>query len=477
VLDSSISMKVWRAPVVAALTKRLESLSHSAARTEWVLTESDLTRPTLYSGGDLDVLLEKLQQWKPSLGSHDPDASLRVAQSLLHRNGVAIFVTDRAHTPPEGVRVLAVGEPFDNVGFIGLRVEDSKWTALVRNHGKHPQTRSWRIETGGPPGPAAQLTLAPGETRALSGELPSAIERCELVLEPDRFDADDRLPLVQPYPKRLVVSVQSGTPLDEFFKHFAATIPNAIEAASAKPDLSLVRYDPLSPAAAPPHSIFVLADSAPSTAYLAGPIVAEDHPLIDGLSWQGLLCRDTLSLPSKPGDEVLLWQGKRPLILLRGRGEERSLVVNFDVHQSNAERLPAFIVLLNRFVEDLRREKVAPERINAETNQILAVATKAGDPPAEVRPGANAAGVLRTPGEAGFFEVAQGASRLVDGAAHFADPREADFRDAAMIDTIGGAERTQAERNSREDFLTPIWALLLGVVLIANWSFSGRNRA
>ncbi|MGH8045971.1 MAG: BatA domain-containing protein, partial [Chthoniobacterales bacterium] len=208
VLDSSISMKVWRAPVIATLTNRLENLSHSAARTEWVLTESDLTRPTLYSGSELPALLEKLTDWKPSLGTHDPDGALRVAQSLLRRNGVAIFVTDRPHTPPEGVRVLAVGEPFDNVGFIGLRVEGDMWTALVQNHGTQPQSRSWRIESGGQSGPAAPITLEPGQTRAISGKLPPGMDRCELVLDADRFDSDDRLPIVRPDPKRLQVAVQ-----------------------------------------------------------------------------------------------------------------------------------------------------------------------------------------------------------------------------------------------------------------------------
>lgn len=477
VLDSSISMKVWRQAALDALSRRLEQLSKAAARTEWIVSESDTTRPTLYSGGSLEELREKIHVWRPDLGTHDPGAALRIAQSLLRDDGVAVFVSDRDRPLPEGIRLLAVGEPFDNVGFIGVRVDDGRWTAMVRNHGSQSQRRSWHVEVNGQPGPAAELALGAGETKVLQGELPAGADRCDLRLEPDRFESDDRLPLVRPEPKRLLVAIQPDTPLDDFFRRFAASIPNTTAAPADRADLRLERYDPLAPSPASPRSILAVSDAAKSDRYLTGPIVAEDHPLTEGLGWQGLLCRDTLGLRPKADDEVLLWQGERPLILLRGRGADRSLVINFDLLQSNADRLPAFVVLLTRFVENVRRAKVAPERINAETNQALAVATHDAGPAPEMQPGSNTAGVLRTAGEPDFFEVVQGGERLVAGAAHFSDPREADFRDAATVDTLDGALRAQVERNSREDFLSPVWALLLGVVMIANWGFSGRSRA
>jgi hypothetical protein len=477
VLDSSVSMQASRDLVAAALARRLEELSHAAARTEWILTESDLSRPTLYSGPDLHALLGKLAAWQPALGTHDPDPALRVAQTLVGRNGVAIFATDRPHEVPEGVRVIAAGTPLENVGFIGLRVEGTKWTAMVRNHGANPQTREWHLESAGGAGNPSRLTLQPGQIQSLSGELPAGADRCEVVLEADGFKPDDRLPIVRPELKLLAIGVQPGTPLDGFFDRFAKSIPRSVPAPFGKADLNLARYDPLSPAAPPPRSIFALADASESSTYLGGTVVAEDHPLTDGLSWQGLLCRDTLQIPSHAGDEVLLWQGERPLIFLRGRGPERSLVINFDLRQSNADRLPAFIILLNRFAESLRQEKVAFERVNAGTNQSLAVATKPGGPAPEIRPGTSAAGSLRTAGLPGFFEVTQAGEQIVDGAAHFSDPREADFRSAVAIDTLSGLPRVQALENSRDDFLSPVWLCLLGVVLLANWGFSERGRA
>jgi hypothetical protein len=180
-------------------------------------------------------------------------------------------------------------------------------------------------------------------------------------------------------------------------------------------------------------------------------------------------------MPEKPGDEVLLWQGSRPLIWLRGDASQRSLVVNFDLRQSNADRLPAFVILLNRFAEEVRSRKVALERGNVETNQLLEPASRKDGALPEIVPGTNAGGVLRAPGEPGFFEVRQAGTPLLQAAAHFADPREADFHDAATFDTVGDAAQVQARRSSQEDFLAPFWILLLAVVLMANWHFVGRR--
>ncbi len=474
VLDSSISMKVWRDAAATELVRRLRTLAKSAARTEWVLTESDLTKPTLYSGGDLAALEARLAEWQPRIGTHDPAPALRVAQSLLREDGVAVFVTDRIPPLPEGVRVLAVGMPFDNVGFIGVRVDGERWTALVRNHGTSPQRRAWRMRAGERESPARELSLAAGQTTALSGSFEPGARRLELVLDSDLFDADDRLPLVRPEPKRLEVAWPRGTPLDSFFQHFADSLPNAVVAATA-PDLRLQRYDPLAPAPIEPGAIVFATDPSTSKVYLGGAPVANDHPLVADLSWQGLLCRETMGIPPKPGDEVLLWQGERPLVWLRGAGEDRSLVVNFDLRQSNADRLPAFIVLLNRFAEGIRSRKVARESVNVGTNQQLDVASRPEGGPLLDEAGGSAGGVLRAPGMPGFFTVSQDGAPLLEAAAHFSDPREADFRQASSRDSLGEAVGAQALRNSRADFLFPVWALLLGAVLVASWSFGGRR--
>ncbi len=161
-----------------------------------------------------------------------------------------------------------------------------------------------------------------------------------------------------------------------FPRKFAGSVPQANIVGD--PSQADARVDVFSPGAPPiAHAILFAPPVADSQTYLPGEPLAENHPLTSGLVWNGLLCKQTKAIPPMDGDQALVWQGDRPLIFLRGDGAGRSLVVNFDVRQSNADRLPAFVVLLNRFLETVRAEKTAFERLNVETNQLLHIA---GDP-------------------------------------------------------------------------------------------------
>ena len=466
VLDSSVSMRAFRADALHALGERLPRLARTAGTTEWRVFETDAARPTLYSGADARAALRSLDHWQPRLGTHDFTPALHTAQGLARESGVALFVTDRPAEVPDGVLTLAVGHPLDNCGFAGVSVEGDAWHALVKNYAATPQTRTWHLEApGAASSPPETLTLAPGQTGTLNGPLPTGQERCELVLSTDGFPVDDRLPLIRPLAKRLTVAVQAGTPLNPFLQRFAASLA-AADAAPAPADLQLTVNTP--PAAG--AGIVFATQEAPAAGYLPGDLVAENAPLTEHLTWNGLLVRDTPSLPRQPGDDVLLWQGERPLIFLRGGGKIRALFVNFDLRQSNADRLPAFVVLLNRFVESVRTGKAAPERLNVETNERLAVAADPEKGPLTTTADGPAG---RAPSEPGFFTVAQGSAPLLTGAASFADPREADFHDAASLDTSGQKAARLVERHSRTDFLAPVSLLLLGSVCLWNWFATG----
>lgn len=468
VLDSSVSMLAFRAELARALAARLQTLARNAGKTEWRLIETDPTRSTLYTGGDLPALLATLAAWTPHLGTHDFRPALNAARSLTRESGVAMLATDRKTDLPEGVELLAVGKPIENCGWIGVTVEGDAWHALLQNHGTTPQTRAWHVQAGDAAGPATELALAPGQTRTLSGPFPPGADRCELVLSADAFTLDDRLPVVRPEPKRLALAVQAGTPLDDFLHRLAGSVPQAAVVPD-KADVDLAVFGSTFPAG---HALlFAAADEAKS--YLAGDLVAENHPLNDGLSWNGLLCKETAPIPPKEGDEILLWQGARPLILLRGGAADRSLLVNFDVRQSNADRLPAFIVLLDRFVETVRAEKVAFERLNVEIDQRLEVPGNPALPPPH---GPGGEQPLHAPAVPGFFKVTQDRDTLLSAAAHFADAREADFQDAETVDTLAEKPSRMVERNSRQDVLWPVAALLLGAACLGNWATTGESR-
>jgi hypothetical protein len=272
------------------------------------------------------------------------------------------------------------------------------------------------------------------------------------------------------------------------------------DAASA--DLMFLSYDPLDPVTAGTNAVIFVKDETRGGAYLKGGIVAEKHPLIDGLNWQSLLVRETIQLPRRQTDTPLLWQGSRPLIFLRETeakpaiGAEpaapasRQLCFNFDLRLSNAATQPAFIVMLHRFAEELRAAKVAPASENLETSQPVSFAAKNATPPvfletldlngkvldSEELP---AAETMRftAPLDAGFLRARQGETTLLTASVHFADTREADFSECAQADTLGKSAAAAMERHTEEDHWWRAWFLLLLAALLVSWNFTRDREA
>ncbi len=77
--------------------------------------------------------------------------------------------------------------------------------------------------------------------------------------------------------------------------------------------------------------------------------------------------------------------------------------------------------------------------------------------------------------EPGFFRLTQGGELIFFGAAHFADPRESDFRKAASSPELEALEPTLIERHTREDPWWRIWVFLAGAALLLNWYFTGKK--
>ena len=218
-------------------------------------------------------------------------------------------------------------------------------------------------------------------------------------------------------------------------------------------------YSPLTPQTQKGAALIFVEDSAKEQKPLSGLIIAENHPLMENLNWQGLVARDTFGMPFREGDSALLWQGSRPLIFLRTQDQSSQLVFNFDVRRSNALRLPAFALLAHRFFSTVRTNKVAPESANVETRQQIPVA---------------GVGEIRAPAVPGFF-AANGAegTPLFDGAAHFADARESDFLKASSGSNVQAAVETIRQSHARGEFLNPLWAVLLAGLMLWNWFLTG----
>ena len=348
--------------------------------------ESLPDKPRLYAGTSIQDFKTAFESWQPGSGPVDPTQSLRLARSLVSREGTVIYLTDTpAASLPFDARLLAVGDPIDNVGFTGVSFANEEgaliWRALVKNHGTKPADRTWRMETSAGGTEPRPLRLEPGALLTLQAAFPQGAENVRIVLSGDRFPLDDVLPLVAPKPKPITLFAATSPA----FSDLSAKLLHALDAAEStndatSADLSITSYNPLDPVESSGNTILFVEDETRTGAWLRGGIVAEPHPLMDGLNWQSLLARETIQIERLPTDTVLLWQDKRPLIFLRETEGVGKLIFNFDPGLSNAEKQPAFIVLLHRFAESVRAAKIAPVSENLETGQPLALTTLPGVP-------------------------------------------------------------------------------------------------
>jgi len=439
VMDSSISLRAFHQETIRSVEARWRTLEQGAATSEWLLLETDPTKPTLYSGTDLSLATDALKKWDPLTAGHDPMNALRSARQTAGKRGIVIFVTDHETPVPQGVRRYSIAKPIANSGFAGVTATRESWRALVLNLSGQEIQRGWAIDNQ----PQQTLSLPPGGSLALSGSFSPDTDRVMLSLSgSDGFDPDDTLPIVRPQIKPLGVKTDANPAFEDFFQRFLGTLDGRSE---DRTDVALSTYRPLAPTPISGVGIVFVEDPGSPSRILPGAVTPESHPFSEGLSWSGLLVKSSMGVPIRPTDQPIVWQGERPLLFLRSGSGTRSLVVNFDIRHSNAIRIPAFVVALHRFAESVRETLPDVETINAETNQLLATGSRAPQTP-------------------GFFD-----QKTIRGAAHFADVQEADFRNARPLDETVGLEREQQERNSASDFLTPLWIALLAAACLIGW--------
>jgi len=417
-----------------------------------------------------------------------------------------IYVTDTpSDSLPFDARQLAIGEAIENVGFTGVSFSNEDetlvWRALVRNYGTTPATRTWHLESPTGRSEEKSITLEPGGLSSLQAAFPAGADKARVVLSTDRFTTDDVLPLVRPSAKPLALYAATSETFADLTKKMLRSI-EAIQAVNdaATSDLALISYDPLDPALPQGNAIVFVHDDTQGGAYLKGGIVAEKHPLVDGLNWQSLLVRETISLERTQRDKVILWQEQRPLIFIREipasdkQPAARQLCFNFDLKRSNAATQPGFIVMLHRFAESIRESKVAPSSGNLETNEPIKLATRSGSADKPAKPletlssdigGKSLATAkldlplaipLTAPLDPGFFTIKQGEETLLTASVHFGDTREADFNDCGSADNLDQGVGNAVERHTMEDPWWRIGVLALIGVLLISWKYTTATR-
>ncbi len=492
VLDSSASMRVFKEKIAPTLEQEIPRLQGNAANVEIWILESDPGKPKIYQGSSPEKMMEALSKWTPSSGAIEPSNSLRIARSLVSAEGAVSYITDTPveYALPYHASYVSIGNNTENVGITGVSFEQRDgrliWKAVVRNYSDTAQQRNWHLETAKGKSNARELQLAAGRLTTLQGSFPAGEQRCRIVMSADAFTLDDSLPMVRPKPKPLMVFSTLAKESVRLSDRMLTSFPNLQEATNQSTADLVVTSTETTPSGS--HLIVFPTDRASSRPYLTGNIVAPKHILTEGLNWQTLLVRESISIPHDKADDVLLWQGNRALIYLRRHpaSGNKALVFNFDIQKSNALKQPAAAVLLLRFCEQLRNEKIAPETRITETGEPLELTRHRGEKAAaltistlgldgttlktEQRPANTSA--LSAPDTPGFFTISQGDETLFTSATYFADTREADFSNCSIDDLPASTMATAVDRHTRDDHLWRVWTCLTLAAVTGAWYFT-----
>jgi hypothetical protein len=228
----------------------------------------------------------------------------------------------------------------------------------------------------------------------------------------------------------------------------------------------------------------------------AGGSVATNHPLVRDLRFAPLLVPPTSISMLPEQDEVLVWRGYQPIVSLGGTPETPILRILFDIRYSNAFRLPSFIVLMHRFLDDLRSRVIALEARNVDTSQLISVPLATTDGKRHLTITTNnesrtieinsraSSTVVRAPSQPGFFDIMVDGVPVLHGAASFQDNREADLSKAESFAITDGPDfralpsQDPEEQTLRSEFggLTSLLIILTSLAIMVSWLYSAPSK-
>lgn len=497
VLDSSASMHAFKEQALQKLQHTLPQYTKLAAKTEFILLETNPNKGILYDGSSPNELLDKARIWAPTLGQHDYTYAFDIAKRFADNEGFLVFITDRRHEVPTPIEQLGVGRVIANCGFTGGRVsgrveaerETPQFEALIKNYATVPQQRAWWVDFGTSKSIRNEVSLEPGEIITVRGNLPPEVKEFILVLSGDEFVLDDALPLRKPVSKELDVYIEPGSPFQAFYKRFFSSLRDAKRVSSQAEATLRIHTQTPSPAAQDTldteksiAKIIFLRDQSEAKKLSRSAVVADYATQTADLTWDSLITATSSTSLVTADDQVLLWQGTNPLIAERSHAGKRDLLINFDLLSSNAERHASFIVLLHRFAELVRLRKATYSAQNVETHQHLPLSANATGSPLhvsvtpvtltpkqqyEIAP--QEVNHLRAPEEPSFFEIRQGDFQLFSGASQFTHVTEADFKKAETFDDVSNEQAKYILKNTMYDPFTPLWLIMLCGLVLWSW--------
>ncbi len=493
-LDGSFSMSAFR-PEILSTIRRL--LNFSPREVQWVVIDSAQPHTPLVRTSQAGLLLARLERWLPSRGAHDLGevlARCRAVAPTSPQTWIVLSDQPRAETAIDA-HWITVGRPLPNAGFAGSLCENEAegwhWRAYVRNYSQQPLSREFslkaldRVET-------RSLLLPPGQILPLEGRLPADCPQAVLELTPDEFFLDDTLPLAPSPDCPIAVNLpmaQTGawTRLLQSIPQTRAaerdTAQFAVEELPAATSVSWLAETPLAGA------VLFFQASGETATWTDNPVPSA-HPWMHRLNWSGLLAQPSGELAAwlaseAPAAEVLLYTSQhKPLVAAATRAGTKLLLFDFSTARSNAFSLPAFVLLLNRFIQEVRQGLPCPRLVPLSVGQAWPV----GAPPVRFQPAhpetARQFGPQgNRPLLPGFFlpysAGAEAALQTPLGVVQFTDLAEADLQQCPSVPPPPLEEvlRPANLSTTRESNQSTPWILAAMILQTLAWYLLGKEEA
>ena len=479
VIDSSLSMQAFKGKIRPELERQLRPISKKVSRIELHIISSSQEDAQIYNGAKLEDALNALDKWLPTHPGHSFLPALRTASSLNSDEGLVFLVSDQKHEEiPDHIKTILIGDKISNVGFAGVEISGSSWKALIKNYSnKREVIELSKIHPlSGLKSPWQKLSLKANELKEISGSFPkdSHLQHLQLsTVKAQQFVLDDSLYIIREQKK--VIHYKLNTLKEneaKFFRSFFKAMPAMKEVAKTeKADLEIHSISNLDQLTAK-NAIFYF-DSSKKEFPENFALSPKVHPLLNGLNWMGQKI-DLENILGEPDDnwQPLLWYQKTPLCFLHKDNKRQQVLFRYSPFNGNAFKKASSLVLLQRFIENIRQQKKQFYRSNFESHQLLGFEDKTT---MQINGQEIEALNHRAPFQASFFSILRKDKKILEAASHFSDISEADFRKAETRNNLKDLNIKLIKENSEEPFFLKLFYLLLFITLGFCWYLSNRQ--
>lgn len=302
--------------------------------------------------------------WRPSGPPHPMTPALELARALSVQDAVPVLLTD--HTfQLAGVRVVAVGTPLDNTGWVNCHwTGSSELFALVQHFGPGRPQKTASVYGDGRKLVESTLDFSERSAVPLAVTVPDGVSSVRLELPEDALANDNVLLTTRPAVARVPVRVD--LPDEELARQVSraiASVDRADLSDAEQPALAFASVGARSADGAFAVRFHPVPDTAASC---VGPFTVNDyHPLTRGADLHGVIW---VADPAFRADGlVLMSAGEIPLAVL-GEG---GLTLNLGARGGNVFTTPAWPVLVANVVEYVHDRAPGLKRLSFRLGETL----------------------------------------------------------------------------------------------------------